>query len=112
MAINKSELKADIIKVLNSMQIEINSDVLDLYIDRTIQSILNYCNLYSLPDELYYTVIDMVVNTCNKVVSGVSGVSSISEGGRSVSFVNKLDIIKDSDTTIIKELNKFKELYK
>ena len=43
MAINKSELKADIIKVLNSMQIEINSDVLDLYIDRTIQSILNYC---------------------------------------------------------------------
>lgn len=103
--------------LLKEQNINISDVALELYVDKTIQYILNYCNLYELPDELCYTVIDMVVNACFKAQSNSEngGVSSLSEGGRSVSFLtsaNRLAEFQDFDNETKKILNKFKVFYK
>ena len=113
----KSEMIEKIKILLDEQNIKVSDAALDLYVDKTIQYILNYCNLYELPDELCYTVIDMIVNACFKAQSNSStdGVSSISEGGRSVTFLtssNLLAVNQDFDNNTRSILNKFKVVYK
>lgn len=100
--------------LLKEQNINISDVALDLYIDKTIQYILNYCNLYELPQELYYTVIEMVVNACFKAQSNSDNIASIQEGGRTVSFINyqDLNVYKYEDTQFKSILNKFKVFYK
>ena len=113
--------KTEIIEIakilLKEQNINISDVALELYVDKTIQYILNYCNLYELPQELYYTVIDIIVNSCIKAQCNSSngGVSSLSEGGRSVSFLtsaNRIAEFQDFDNETKKILNKFKVFYK
>ena len=103
--------------ILAEMQIKVSEPVLNLYVDKVIRYILNYTNRTKLPNELCYTVIDMVVNTCESQATKVNngGVASLSEGGRSVSFVtsvSRLPEIVQFDKDVTRILNKFKLVYK
>ena len=100
--------------LLDEQNIKVSDAALDLYVDKTIQYILNYCNLYELPDELCYTVIDMVVNACFKAQSNSDNIASIEEGGRTVSFINYqgLNVYQYNDEEYRTILNKFKVPYK
>lgn len=90
----------------------IPTSALDIFYEDSLQYILNYCNLYELPEELETTLIKLIVNQC--VVNGnmANNVNSISEGGRSVGFASSFDIAQFIDTDIKTILNKFKVLYK
>lgn len=109
--------KSDILEkaktLLDEAKIKVSDFALDFYYEQVVGYILNYCNIYELPEELNNTVIKMILNECQRIViSNEDSVSSISEGGRSVSFINKLDVIKDFDEKTKQVLNKFKVLYK
>lgn len=110
-------------------------------IDKYSQFALNYCNLYKLPNECNYIIVDLVVNSIvknslvlkstqniddNANIDNLSddNIASISEGGRSVSFntskssntqstLNSLyDISIENEDKFKQQLNKFKRLYK
>lgn len=92
--------------------LKIPASALDIFYDECHQYVLNYCNLHELPEELDSTLIRLIVNQC--IVNGnvANSVNSISEGGRTVSFANSLDVAKFVDNDIKTILNKFKVLYK
>ena len=111
-----------IVKALLNITDEEKDGIFNLYIGIVIQQILNYCNISSLPEELKYTAAQMVVDIVNeagvkvKIMSG-ENVSSVGEDGRSVSFTSPADALKattlaDDRLSRLKELNKFKQLYK
>ena len=99
---------------------DLNDEFLQMYIDLTRQSILNYCNINTLPSELNYTLCMMVVDTINeKSVSRGTGkvvgnVSSVSEDGRTVSFTNgsEFKVAIDNKISSVNELKRFKRLYR
>ena len=99
---------------------DLNDEFLHMYIDLTRQSILNYCNINTLPSELNYTLCMMVVDTINeKSVSRGTGkvvgnVSSVSEDGRTVSFTNgsEFKVAIDNKISSVNELKMFKRLYR
>ena len=114
---DKDTIIENILTLLEVKSIKVSEPILNLYVDKVIQYILNYCNRTELPQELSYVVIDMVVNECEKAQSSSNsdGISSLSEGGRSVSFVtevNKLPIYVDFDNKQKSILNKFRLLYR
>lgn len=114
---DKDTIIENILILLKAQNIIVSDPVLNLYVDKVIQYILNYCNLKELLDELCYTVIDIVVNECSKAQSNSNsdGVASLSEGGRSVSFVtevSKLPMYVEFDNKQKSILNKFKRFYK
>lgn len=109
----KAEIIQKVGMLLNNMDIKISAPTLDFFYDECVQYILNYCNLYELPIELENTLIKLMVNECYKnKASNANEVNSISEGGRSVSFINKIEISQNIDNDIKMVLNKFKVLYK
>ena len=65
-------------------------DILRLYIEIVMQSIINYCNIEKLPEALYFEAAQMVVDLKNGASTNAADtagkVSSISEAGRTVSF--------------------------
>lgn len=96
-----------------------DKDLIDLLTEMVTQAILNYCNLNEFPKELEGTRLSMVAELYNESKAipetGALPVSSISEGGRSVSFdVSKVSYGLFIDDKISKYsiLNKFKRLYK
>ena len=99
---------------------DLNDEFLQMYIDLTKQSILNYCNINTLPSELNYILCMMVVDTINeKNVSRGTGkvvgnVSSVSEDGRTVSFTNgsEFKVAIDNKISSVNELKRFKRLYR
>ena len=99
---------------------DLNDEFLRMYIDLTRQSILNYCNINTLPSELNYILCMMVVDTINeKNVSRGTGkvvgnVSSVSEDGRTVSFTNgsEFKVAIDNKISSMNELKRFKRLYR
>lgn len=99
---------------------DLNDEFLQMYIDLTKQSILNYCNINTLPSELNYTLCMMVVDTINEknVTRGtgkvVGNVSSVSEDGRTVSFTNgsEFKVSIDNKISSMNELKRFKRLYR
>ena len=82
------------VKVLLGIGGEELDAVLPVYISMVKQSILNYCNIWELPEELNYTLCQMTADTYRDVTAGQSNgeikgnVLSVSEDGRSVSFGN------------------------
>ena len=99
---------------------DLNDELLQMYIDLTRQSILNYCNINTLPSELNYILCMMVVDTINEknVSRGTSkvvgNVSSVSEDGRTVSFTNgsEFKVAIDNKISSVNELKRFKRLYR
>lgn len=94
--------------------------ILQLNIDMTIQSVLNYCNISELPSELNYVVCLITAETYkelnSKFESGnvVGNISSISEGGRTVSFTNgsEFKIAVEDKISRMTELNRYRKLYR
>lgn len=94
--------------------------ILQLNIDMCIQSVLNYCNISELPSALNYTVCLMTAEAykemSSKLESGnvVGNVSSISEGGRTVSFTNGSEFKTAIENRISRttELNRYRKLYR
>ena len=99
---------------------DLNDEFLQMYIDLTRQSILNYCNINTLPSEFNYTLCMIAVDTINeKNVSRGTGkvvgnVSSVSEDGRTVSFTNgsEFKVAIDNKISSVNELKRFKRLYR
>ena len=99
---------------------DLNDEFLRMCIDLTRQSILNYCNINTLPSELNYILCMMVVDTINEknVSRGTSkvvgNVSSVSEDGRTVSFTNgsEFKVAIDNKISSVNELKRFKRLYR
>lgn len=115
----KSDILEKAKKLLSEVDIKVSDFALEFYYDDIEEQILAYCNLdniyenYETLDKLGNFIIKMIINECQKaVLSNDESVSSISEGGRSVSFVNKLELVKEFDGNAKKILNKFKVLYK
>lgn len=109
-----------VVKTLLGIKDDELDSILSIYIDITRNSILNYCNITELPPALDYTLCQLVVDTYlegkNKTTVGevVGGISSISEDGRSVSFMSGTEYQASIDDRIpkTKELNRFKKLYR
>ena len=108
------------VKVLLGIGGEELDAVLPVYISMVKQSILNYCNIWELPEELNYTLCQMTADTYRDVTAGQSNgeikgnVLSVSEDGRSVSFGNGAEFktaLADRITRTT-ELNRFKRLYR
>ncbi len=95
-------------------------EILRFYIDLTMQSILNYCNIVELPSALNYTLCQMVADTYrdnnrnNATGQVVGNVSSVSEDGRSVSFTNGAEIKTSIEDRITRtnELKRYRKLYR
>ena len=99
-------------------------ELLMVYIESTIQQVLNYCNLVELPWQLYDTIARMVTLAYKEavggmVIEGTGAVSSITEDGRTVSFDVSSQLlgaagarVADIFPSFITELSKFKRLYK
>lgn len=66
--------------------------ILELTINAVEEYIQNYCNLDSIPQELYYTAVDICCGTFLKTQVSINGnalngaVSSITEGDVSIGF--------------------------
>lgn len=105
--------------LIDGKNAEQNEELIKLLIDIVTQAILNYCNLNVFPPELEGTLVAIVAelynDTMNIPQAGTLPVSSVSEGGRSVSFdVSKVQYGLTIDDKLAKRaiLNKFKRLYK
>lgn len=105
----------DIVKKLSGIEDDSKDDILLLQIDIAVQSVLNYCNIKELPEELRYVVAQMVLDMYAEATGGdTSALSKVSESGRSVSFDSSLlqisarNKVKDRQ----QQLNRFKRLYR
>jgi len=97
-------------------------ELLQLFLDVTEQSILNFINRKKIPKELRFAWINMtrgmwIENTeTNQAIEGEGQVSSISESGRSVSFktVSASSITQQADEKVskMKELGRFRLPYR
>lgn len=109
----------EILKILLNGK-DIKDEMLNLYLDITKQTILNYCNISELPSSLNYLVCviceecieEVIINNSKGEVVGT--VSSVSEDGRSVSFTNASEFKSSVENKIshINELNRYKRLYR
>lgn len=109
-------------KVLLGMEDDTMDSILQVYLDITIQSILNYCNIFELPSALNYVACELACdafrdNNAKNDIGGVVGnVQSITEDGRKVDFgTSSTTYIKsyvDDRITRLRELNRFKKLYR
>lgn len=99
-----------------------NDNLLQLYVDMTIQAVLNHCNISSLPSALDYTVCqiasdayrrDKALNALGRIGGGVS---RIEEDGRSVEFDGaSRDAMESSIRKYlmgIPQLDRFKKVYR
>ena len=108
------------VKVLLGITDDTKDTELNVYVDMTKQTILNYCNRSDLPEALNYTLCQMTADTYRDLTASntrgeVAGnVGSISEDGRSVSFTNGTEFktaIEDRVTRTT-ELSHYKKLYR
>ena len=80
------------VKVLLGITDDTKDTELNVYVDMTKQTVLNYCNRSDLPEALNYTLCQMTADTyrdltlANTKGEVVGNVGSVSEDGRSVSF--------------------------
>lgn len=108
------------VKVLLGITDASLDETLQLYLDITIQSVLNYCNISELPSALNYTVCELTadvyreMSASNKVGEVIGNVSKIDEDGRSVSFSDGSAIRVATTSRIgrLRELNRYKHLYR
>ena len=107
-------------KVLLGIKDTSLDETLQLYLDITTQSVLNYCNISELPSALNYTVCEIACNVykdttnANKVGEVTGNVTKIDEDGRSVSFGDASTIGSYASKRVsnMRELNRFKKLYR
>lgn len=108
------------VKVLLGITDASLDETLQLYLDITIQSVLNYCNISELPSALNYTVCQLTADVykdttnSNKVGVIVGNVSKIDEDGRAVSFGDGSAVRLAATSRIgrLRELNRYKKLYR
>lgn len=108
------------VKVLLGISDSSLDETLQLYLDITVQSVLNYCNISELPSALNYTVCQLTADVykdttnSNKVGVIVGNVSKIDEDGRSVSFGDGSAVRLATTSRIgrLRELNRYKKLYR
>lgn len=99
---------------------QIEDEILQIYVDLTKQSILNYCNLNELPSALNFTlcticaetIVEQLLNSSKSEIVG--NISSVSEDGRTVSFTNgsEFKVAVENKITHLAELNRYKKLYR
>lgn len=108
------------VKILLGISDSSLDETLQLYLDITVQSVLNYCNISELPSALNYTVCQLTADiykdttNSNKVGAVVGNVSKIDEDGRSVSFGDGSAVRLAATSRIgrLRELNRYKKLYR
>jgi hypothetical protein len=88
---------------------ESKDELLGLYIDITMQEILNYCNITELPEALELILIRLAAEMYRESEAGT--VSVITEDGRSVSFENAAASVRKRINRN-DELKQFRKLYR
>lgn len=114
MTTDKDDIKNNCL-ILLPTDMQISENRLNLYIDIVYQRILNYCRRSDFPEALILTASQMVVDLIveNQTTQEESRVSSISEGGRTVSFDMKgVSIQADEKISKLTELREFRKLYR
>lgn len=96
----------------------ISQDLLNFFVDSTIDRILVYCNRQDLPVQLERVVAQMIDKVINhhvdKATNGDTFVSSISDNGQSINYSNEIkqyyNSLSDSDLMegYITLLNRFR----
>lgn len=120
---DNDELKLDILdkfKTLNSIKDNDKDEIYKIYIEKSIQSILNLTNRYEMPLELKYVVIEMLDDFYNTKIRTIISddnnfVQSLSEEGRSVTFGNTSVLALTSSISAdinFKLENRKKEIYR
>ncbi len=119
-------MKPEIINTVKTL-LSINDDAQDtlisIYADMAYQSICNYCNISELPEQLLYVAANMVIqlikdNTSAPIDTGADlPVSSISEGGRTVTFATGAAAAAaqskaDALVGTIAQLKQYRQLYR
>ena len=107
-------------KVLLGVEGDSLDSILQVYLDITVQSILNYCNIFELPSALNYVACQLACdayrdsNAKNGTGQIVGNVESITEDGRKVDFGSPSYIRTyiNERITRLRELNRFKKLYR
>lgn len=62
MSVNLEEIETDVEKRLQQMKLEeINKDIIISSVQKTAESVMNYCNRFDIPIAMKYTFIDMCV---------------------------------------------------
>lgn len=111
-----------IVKTLLEITDEAKDSILEVYIYIITQRVLNYCNIKELPEQLNYTVAQIAADMYKEpqqgiIIAGSGAVSSISEGGRTVSFDVGSKISKNITATADEristktEISRFRQLY-
>ncbi len=117
-------------KIMNNIEDEKQDKIIDLYIKKAIQTILNLTNRNKFPKGLRYVVLDMANDfyevyffRSNSEENNNSNtiIKSMSEDGRKVDFENASELyiksllsshIQNTLETREKEINRYKLLYK
>lgn len=117
-------------KIMNNIEDEKQDKIIDLYIKKAIQTILNLTNRNKFPKGLRYVVLDMANDfyevyffRSNSEENNNSNtiIKSMSEDGRKVDFENASELyiksllsshIQNTLETRGKEINRYKLLYK
>ena len=109
------------VKTLLGITVNDYDSILQLYVDLTIQAVLNYCNIFELPSALDYVVCQIVAdeyrrnNIANAKGEVVGNVTKIEEDGRIVGFSDSPSNVSSSirnHLPYVKQLNRFKKLYR
>lgn len=114
MTTDKDDIK-NYCQTLLPSDIQISDSRLSLYIDIIYQRILNFCRRTDFPEELKLTASQMVVDLIveNYTTQNGDQISSISEGGRTVSFnVNGIKVQADEKISKLNEIREYRKLYK
>lgn len=82
-------------KVLNS---DISEPLLSLYCDEAENYVVKYCRLNTLPEELYTITAQLAVSLAES--ADTSGISSMSEGGRSISYTNSSELLRSFEVRL------------
>lgn len=88
------------LKTRNSIPV-LDEPKIDSYISQMKSKIMSYCNLTDIPNDLFYTIVEMVEQRM-----GVGMVASISRGDTNIKYKSPDEIISDFK----KELNKFRRM--
>ena len=81
----------------------ISEAMADFAAERAICEIKNYCRIEEVPDELFYTAVEMAQNAMTGVSEGM--VSSVREGDSQVNYV-----YPEGKSSLYKKLDRFRKV--
>lgn len=104
-------IKDLVLEEIKELNIEVSNKKIDIYINKVISKVLNYCHINSIPNKLNQTVASIVIDLIlNDISSLKEEVKSIQEGDTTITFQSKtIKLNDDIISNYISELNSFRK---